>query len=99
MVAHVVMWRVKGEDAGARAEACAEIKASILKLEGKIPGLLSLEVGLNQVEHPGSYDLVLISRHESWEALDAYRVHPEHLKVAEVVGRHSKERAAVDFEV
>jgi len=44
-----------------------------------------------------SFDLALISHFESLEDLDAYRVHPEHLKVVERIKETTVDRAAVDY--
>lgn len=98
MISHVVMWKLAGSDAAEKAAAADKILAALRSLEGKIPGLVKLEVGSNKPQTPTSWDLVLLTRHASWEDLEAYRVHPDHLKVAEIVGKNTVDRAVVDFE-
>ena len=98
MVKHVVMWRLKPEAEGAgKAENAARIKASLEALRGRVPGLLSLEVGLNVEPSAAAYDLVLVSTHESPEALAAYQAHPEHQKAGEFIGKVRSDRVVVDY--
>ncbi len=88
MVRHTVMWKLKeGTDVG-------KIKQELEGLNGQIPGLLSLEVG---IEGDGA---VLISDHESWEALDTYAKHPLHVAVADTFVRpYIVSRQAVNYEL
>ena len=94
MITHVVLFKLKD-----RSEAAVETtRAVLLAMRGRIPELLEIEVGADQLHSERSYDIVLITKHESWDALDAYQVHPIH----QGVGVHMKqvvERAAsVDYE-
>lgn len=98
MLKHIVMWRLKDQAEGAdRAANAQRIKAALEALRGRIPGLLSLEVGIDVERSPAAFDLVLSSTFESPEALAAYQVHPEHARVAEFIGRVRSERAVVDY--
>ena len=72
-------------------------------LEGKIPGLVSIESGLNfgkaelgngDVE----YDIALNTTFRTKEALDFYQGHPEHQAIVSFVKKVVTERRAVDFE-
>lgn len=93
MVRHVVMWKLKERS----AEVAATIKKELEGLNGQIPGLLSLEVGIDK-NSPDS--VVLISVHESWEALAAYAKHPLHVAVADTYVRpFTATRQAVDCEI
>ncbi len=88
MIRHVVMWKFKeGTD-------LQKIKQELEGLNGKIPGLLSLEVG---IEADGG---VLISDHDSWEALDTYAKHPLHVAAADTFVRpFAVSRQAVNYEL
>ena len=98
MVKHVVMWRLKPQAEGAdKAENARRIKAALESLRGRIPGLVSLEVGLNVEPSAAAYDLVLFTVHETQEALAAYQVHPEHARVAELIGKVRSDRVVVDY--
>ncbi len=99
MVKHVVMWRLKDVAEGAdRAANAARMKRELETLRGRIPGLLSLEVGVDVERSSAAFDVVLISAHESPAALAAYQVHPLHARVAEFIGKIRSERVVVDFE-
>jgi hypothetical protein len=42
--------------------------------------------------------VVLVTKHESRAALEAYQVHPEHAAVAEFIGKVRADRAVVDYD-
>jgi len=66
---------------------------------GKIPGLLTIEVGIDFCNSEASFHMVLYSEFESREALEGYRIHPEHLAVIPLVHTAAVDRAVVDYEV
>ena len=98
MVTHVVMWKVKGQSAQEKKVNSVELVSALKSLTGKIPGLIDLEAGINGPASAAAWDVVLRTRHDSWEALDGYRVHPVHVEVAGVVGGLTIDRAVVDWE-
>ena len=99
MINHVVLFKLKKyESLGQKQDVIGSIEEALLSLQDKITELKYIEVGINYELESKSYDLCLISHFENAEELDLYRVHPEHLKVAELIGLHAVERAAVDFE-
>lgn len=97
MINHVVLFKVKEYPSEEKTEIIAELKAMLLDLKDKIAELKHIEVGENYELNSKSYDIALISHFDSIEDLDAYRVHPEHLKVVKRVGETTEARAAVDF--
>ncbi|MFA9462429.1 Dabb family protein [Thiohalorhabdus methylotrophus] len=100
MVKHIVMWRLKEEAQGNGRSANAElVKEKLEALEGRIPGLLKIEVGLDFSATDSSADVVLYSEFESREALKAYQAHPEHEAVKPFIGDVQSERRVVDYEV
>lgn len=68
-------------------------------LEGKIPELRAIEVGLDILHSARSFDLVLITRFDSLAALEAYQAHPEHVEVLEYLRTVLERSVAVDFEL
>lgn len=97
MIKHIVMFNFNDAE-GRTAKENAEIaKEIILGLDGKVPSLKSIEVGLNEVASNGAQDLVLIATFDDLDGLKEYDQHPEH----QVAVRHIKatgcERHAVDF--
>jgi quinol monooxygenase YgiN len=100
MVRHIVLWRLKESASGrSKAENAAEIKRLLEDLNGKIPGLLKLEVGYDFSRTAESSDIVLYSEFESRAALDAYQTHPLHEAVKPVVMAAREERRLVDYSV
>jgi len=100
MVKHIVMWRLHDDvDGISKAESEVAIKEALEELQGRIPGLIHVEVGIDFSDSDQSADIVLYSELESREALDAYQAHPLHQAVIPLVKRHACERTVVDFEV
>jgi hypothetical protein len=75
-----------------------EAKRRLDALSGRVPGLLSIDVGLDVLGAEGSYDLAVVTTHPSAQDLDAYQVHPEHQDFKAWVGSRLTGRAAVDSE-
>ena len=94
MIRHIVCWKLKDEN---KEENIARMKRELTALVGKIDGLVSLEVGA--CFENGAWDAALDSVFESREALEGYRVHPEHVKVADFIHTIMVERTAVDYEI
>lgn len=99
MVKHVVMWKLRGPSAAEKREQAGQVRAALEALRGKIPGLSSLEVGVNVAEDEQLADVVLISTHNDWAALTEYQGHPAHLEAAQVIAALRTERRVLDFEV
>lgn len=100
MIKHVVAWRFKDEALGVpKAQNLQRAKAALEALRDLVPGIVHLEVGLDIGADRDPWDIVIYSEFADREALHAYQVHPEHVKVAELVGEMREARAAVDYEV
>jgi heme-degrading monooxygenase HmoA len=97
MVKHIVMWNVRGETPEQKKESAKLVKSAFESLNGKIPGLTKLEVGLDVSAVDYACDVVLYTEFESQESLDAYASHPEHLRVKQVVGDIRIARHQVDY--
>ena len=99
MINHVVLFKLKKYNSESEKQTeISKIEEALLGLSGKIDELKYIEVGVNYNLTAQSHDICLITHFDSINQLDAYRIHPEHLKVAELIGQHAVERAAVDFE-
>ncbi len=95
MVVHIVMFRFKEENKAANLE---RVKEMLEALPEKIPSLRSMEVGIDFLHSERSMDLVLTSTFDDREGLDAYRVHPAHVEVVNVIKEVSEESRVVDYE-
>ncbi|MCR6633005.1 MAG: Dabb family protein [Magnetospirillum sp.] len=99
MIKHIVFWRLNGECAATRAAQARAIKAALEALNGRIPGLLRLEVGIDVSGDGDASDVVLYSEFTDRAALEAYHHHPEHQQAAPLVRTARAERRVVDYEV
>lgn len=98
MLKHIVMWKLKDfSEGGSKIENMQKMKSMLEALNGRVPGLLKLEVGLNVDPSDMGFDLVLYSEFKDEQALETYQNHPEHLKVREFVGKVREKRAVVDY--
>lgn len=97
MVRHIVAWSFKQElSEKERQEAGNQIKSGLEALVGKIPGLSKAQVFLSPLSTSGS-DVMLDCVVESEEALKAYQVHEEHVKVASYIKSVVTDRKCLDF--
>lgn len=99
MIRHIVTWKLRAEDADAKAAATAEIKAALEGLVPLIEELISLDVHSNVAYHDVNWDVVLIADYATVDDLAAYQVHPDHVAAAAIVRSHVTERASIDFEI
>jgi hypothetical protein len=83
-----------------RAENVAITKSMLEALPAKIDWIRASEVHLKSENAPaGNWDLILISEFDSFEDLERYRVHPDHVAVGEFMRPVRSARACVDFEI
>lgn len=101
MVKHIVFFRLADQAEGkSAAENAAIIKAGLEGLIDKIPQLESIEVGVNVPCAPATdHHIALVCTFKSWEDLNIYANHPEHLKVAAYIGKCKTARSAVDWTI
>jgi hypothetical protein len=100
MVRHIVLWRLRDSANGrSKAENAAEVKRLLEGLNGKIPGLIKLEVGFDFSRTDESSDIVLYSEFETRAALDVYQTHPLHEAVKPFVMAARSERRLIDYTV
>ena len=98
-IKHIVMWDVRGDDAATRTAHTQLVKAEFEGLRGRVPGLLLVEVGIDQSRIDYACDVVLYTEFATRAALAAYAEHPEHLRVKQALGDLRVARHQVDYEV
>lgn len=91
------MWNVRGDSAAEKTAAIGKLKQAFESLRGKVPGLLNLEIGVDSSRIDYACDVVLYSEFDSQAALEAYAVHPEHLRVKAELGDMRVARHQVDY--
>jgi len=93
MITHIVMFKLKD-----RSAESIERTAQVLRdMEGKIDVLKHLEVGIDVLHSERSFDIALVTKFESMEALEAYQVDPVHKKVIEHMSQVRDASVSVDY--
>ena len=94
MLTHIVIWKYRPDVEQFAREEHVRLLGNLGKM---IPEVRSLVVGFDILRLPRSYDSGLVAVFDDQAALDAYTVHPEHIKVAEFGRQISEHVASVDF--
>ena len=81
-----------------KQEKAQEIIKKLEALPGKIEAIKFYEVGSNIIESERASDIAIISKFDSLNDLEIYRVHPEHQKVVKLIGEYAEKVTAVDYE-
>ncbi|MEV4382367.1 Dabb family protein [Streptosporangium sp. NPDC049644] len=92
MLTHVVLMKFTDPRDAPKARELLE------GMGGRVEQIRDLVVGLDVIGSPVSYDLCLITRHESAEELRGYQDHPAHLEVAAWLHPRLAARAVVDHD-
>lgn len=94
MIRHVVLWRLKP----VARDRFAEIRAALQAQQGRIPGLVSVEVGRSFASSRSAVDFALICDFESRSALESYHRHPAHRETRAIVDPLIAEHWIADYE-
>ena len=94
MLTHIVCWKYKAETTKEQRE---EHRAKLRNLPNVIPNILSFSVGADILRLDRSFDTGLVSTYPDRAGLDAYTVHPEHQKVANLGKQIAEKVVSVDF--
>jgi hypothetical protein len=87
------MWRLSDRS----PDRIEEFTGLLRSLEGNVPSLEAIEVGVNWLDDPQAFDIVLITRFASRQDAEAYRAHPFHRGVAGRLAAMASTRSVVDF--
>ncbi|RMG86640.1 MAG: Dabb family protein [Chloroflexi bacterium] len=94
MITHVVMFRFEDNS----PEHLETVKRKLMALPSVISEIQHYEVGINVVQADRNYDMVLISKFNTLEDLQAYGVHPAHKEVLAYIRDTATSVAVVDYE-
>jgi hypothetical protein len=95
---HIVLFKLKESAEGTSKDQNAKkIKADLEALTGRILQIRRMEVGINCIPGEASYDVALYAEFADEKDLTIYMKHPEHVKVAEFVGKVRDSRVVVDY--
>jgi len=100
MIKHIVFWRLNESAYGNDKQTNAQVlKEKLLAMQGKVNGLLKVEVGFDFSNEKDSCDVVLYSEFTSKEALHQYQIHPDHEEIKKWLSEVRYERRVVDYEI
>jgi hypothetical protein len=94
MITHVILAKLKDRS----VQNIQSTHALMSSLNGKIPSLRHLEVGIDLTRSERSYDLALIAKFDDLAGLDAYQTHPIHVPISARVRELAASIVAVDYE-
>ena len=94
MIRHVIMWKFKEEE----HEAMQQFLAGLQALNGVIPEIKRMEIGVNCKEG-NNFDACLIADFEDFDALERYKKDPRHVAVSQLCKSIRESRGAVDFDI
>ena len=94
MIRHVIMWKFnEGEEENMR-----RFLAGLKSLDGVIPEILHMEIGVNCKEG-NNFDACLIADFADFDALNRYKNDPRHVAVSSLCKSIRSARGAVDYEI
>ena len=96
MIEHVVMWKFTDGEGRTKEENCAYVRERLLALPAVIPEIRFLQIGRDVSGTEMSYDMMLVTRFTSLDALHTYKVHPAHMAVSEYVKKVRTARVVLD---
>ena len=101
MIKHIVLFSLAETAEGkTKNENALIIKQKLEALKLSIPQIRKMEVFVNADDAPaGNYDIVLDSEFNTMDEMKTYLTHPEHVKVAEFIGKVRTSRAAIDYTI
>jgi Stress responsive A/B Barrel Domain len=91
------MWNLQGETPEEKRAAALFLKSRFEGLVGLIPGMRTLEVGMDTSGVDYACDVVLYTEFDDQQSLDDYATHPEHLRVRAELGEMRTARYQVDY--
>ena len=95
MIRHIVLFKFKENVDGERRKV---LISALSGLKDNILLVKELEVGVDTGHKHNSYDIVLNSLFNTFDDVEAYAVHPEHLKVVDLVKEMCQSSVKVDFD-
>ncbi|MFN4154369.1 MAG: Dabb family protein [Paracoccaceae bacterium] len=98
-ICHIVMWDVAGSNDAEKREAIDTVRREFEALQGRIPGMIRLEIGVDISRIDYACDMLLLTEFETEGALAAYATHPEHLAVRDRLAGLRVARHQVDYPI
>ncbi|HEY5465740.1 MAG TPA: Dabb family protein [Clostridia bacterium] len=98
MLTHIVMWKFLDEvDGHTKRENMAIVRQKLEDLRPQVPQILHMELHEDIGADRNPFDMVLITRFDDAQSLQAYQAHPAHKAVSAFVSTVRSDRAVVDY--
>ncbi len=95
MITHIAIYKFKEGTVAKEIDlALSEVKS----LKDKVRGLVDILAGKNYNKWNEGFTYAIVVLAENQEALDAYRAHPDHAKIAEILDKMEDKGIGIDFE-
>ena len=94
MITHIVLFKLLDRS----QRNIEKTRNVLLSMEGKVPQLRHLEVGVDVTNSERSYDIALVTEFDSIGDLHTYQNHPFHIEVAKYINSVKESSIAVDYE-
>ncbi len=94
MITHIVFFKLKDRS----QRSVEKARDVLLGMEGRIPQLRHLEVGVDVLHSERSYDIALVTKFDSLAELEAYQKHPVHVEVLKYMTSVRESSVTVDYE-
>ncbi len=95
MLTHIVLFKLKDRS----PENIKKAADKLAGMEGKIPYLHHIEVGIDVLHSERSYDIALVTRFDSLEDMQSYQIHPLHKEVSEYMTSVRESSISVDYDL
>ncbi|MBQ7348645.1 MAG: Dabb family protein [Clostridia bacterium] len=94
MIKHIVIFKLK------EGESSEKAKEILLGMQGNVPMLKSIEVGVDKLHSARSFDVILTVVLEDMKALDDYQKDVYHCSVVkEHMHKVTEKSVAIDYEI
>lgn len=99
MIKHLVLWKFDESYTSEEKNNLMEnMRDRLLALKDKISEIHEIQVYFNDDSAAAAnFDIMLDTEFDSLDDLNAYQVHPEHVKVLQYVKSLKLQRAAIDY--
>ncbi len=97
MVRHIVFWKIhKDGTEDLRFKSFIKFTEMVENLKTVIPEIVEARTGYNKID--GEYHICIESLFNSWEDLNTYSVHPDHIKVRKFMDSIKYDKTVFDYE-
>ena len=92
MIKHVICFKLR------EGERVEEAKAVLASMQGKVPSIKEMEIGVDELHSVRSYDLYLSVVLANMDALDDYQKDPYHVEVVKAyMKKVSRDSIVIDY--